>query len=61
MDNELWSIRNKLEDVQRALESGNVTWARMAAMELDMRLQHAESAWAHIKAALAAEQAKNDG
>lgn len=33
-----WSLRNKTEDVQRALSRGDLRWARLAAFELGVRL-----------------------
>ena len=36
-----WSLRNKTEDVQRALARGDLRWARLAASELGVRLSTA--------------------
>ncbi len=33
-----WSLRNKTEDVERALAQGDLRWARWAALELGVRL-----------------------
>lgn len=33
-----WSLRNKTEDVERALAQGDLRWARLAALELGVRL-----------------------
>ena len=33
-----WSLRNKTEDVDRALAQGDLRWARLAALELGLRL-----------------------
>ena len=33
-----WSLRNKTEDVDRALAQGDPRWARLAALELGVRL-----------------------
>lgn len=35
-----WSLRNKTEDIERALARGNSTLARLAAYELGVRLSH---------------------
>lgn len=34
------SLRNKTEDIERALAAGDIRWARMAALELGVRLSH---------------------
>ncbi|MCR6480896.1 hypothetical protein NU688_32395 [Variovorax sp. ZS18.2.2] len=39
-----WSLRNKTEDIDRALAACNTRWARMAALELGVRLSHTSSA-----------------
>lgn len=59
MDGELWSLRNKLGDVLDALKRGDLTRAHMAALELGMRLNHAEAAWQSIKAQLAGDPEEN--
>lgn len=33
-----WSLRNKTEDVERALAQGDLRWARLAALELGLRI-----------------------
>lgn len=49
MDAELWSLRNKLEDVLEALKKGDLANAHVAALELSMRLSHADAAWERIQ------------
>lgn len=49
MDAELWSLRNKLEDVLEALKMGDLASAHVAALELSTRLSHAVAAWERIK------------
>ena len=44
MESSYWSLRNKTEDVERALARGNNAWARMAAYELGIRLSHTTTA-----------------
>ncbi len=53
MDGELWSLRNKFEDLEQAVREGDPVLVRMAVHELGMRLKHAEAAWEAIKARLA--------
>lgn len=40
MERAYWSLRNKTEEVGRALAQRNNAWARMAAFELGIRLSH---------------------
>lgn len=49
MDGELWSLRNKLEDLEQAVREGDPLLVKMEVHELGMRLNHAEAAWQSIK------------
>ncbi|APW39536.1 hypothetical protein RD110_21880 [Rhodoferax koreense] len=44
MESASWSLRNKLEDIERALTQGSNVSARMAAHELSIRLCHTTTA-----------------
>lgn len=59
MDGQLWSLRNKFEDLEQAVRDGDHVLVKMAVHELGMRLNHAEAAWQSIKAQLAGEPEEN--
>ena len=44
MKNAVWSVRNKLENLQRALRDGELDAARMYSHELSTRLEYLEAA-----------------
>ncbi|WP_218511961.1 hypothetical protein [Variovorax sp. dw_308] len=41
MDRYIWSVRNKQEDIARAVIDNDGAWAAMAAHEIVMRASHA--------------------
>jgi len=49
MKGDLWSLRNKLEDLMAALRDEDLTRAKLYAFELEVRLRHAEAAWTDIE------------
>lgn len=53
MDSALASLENKLADVLDALNADRIDAAKMAALELRMRLHHTKGEWEALKSALA--------
>jgi len=41
MNGAFWSLNNKLSDIRHAVDRSNAAWARMAAYEFAIRLDHA--------------------
>lgn len=50
MRGSIWSLRNKLEDVDRAICLNDPLRGQLAAHELLVRLNHAQAAWQQIAA-----------
>jgi hypothetical protein len=44
----IWSLKNKLEDVRKALCKTDLTSARLAMHEFNVRLLHAQAGWREV-------------